>query len=393
MKKTISLIYGYSARNAGDFAITLGAIDILLSNGFKVKLFSRYSTSNEDYWTSKKSLERLYGDIIEYFECPFSLDRSDSIWSTIRSYLDGGMALIGIKRNDEFRNKLLSSDAIIFNGGNLFHCSSFTDYARLKALLYPLNIARDKKPIVIFPQSASTINKTGQRLLFPILKKSKCVFLRESDSFKYLSSKIPNNNFQQTIDLAFHINKEQLVNVTRNNTIAITLRFHTLGDLKYLPDEQIEIISDYIDSYIDKYKDKYSFIIVVQTDKDEEKSRIFAKKHGLDVFKSNDPIELLQLYKSVKLLIGMRLHSIILALSVGTPCFGLFYRQWGLKNPGLMKDFNMPYRIIDDNTKEDNIKNIDGLLNSWEENSDNIISKVEYEKIKMNDKIAGLFNN
>lgn len=37
--KTVSLVYGYSARNAGDFAITLGAIDVLLSFGIKVKLF------------------------------------------------------------------------------------------------------------------------------------------------------------------------------------------------------------------------------------------------------------------------------------------------------------------------------------------------------------------
>ena len=36
--KTVSLVYGYSARNAGDFAITLGAIDVLLSFGIKVKL-------------------------------------------------------------------------------------------------------------------------------------------------------------------------------------------------------------------------------------------------------------------------------------------------------------------------------------------------------------------
>jgi len=33
--KTVSLVYGYSARNAGDFAITLGAIDVLLSFGIK----------------------------------------------------------------------------------------------------------------------------------------------------------------------------------------------------------------------------------------------------------------------------------------------------------------------------------------------------------------------
>ena len=54
--KTVSLVYGYSARNAGDFAITLGAIDVLLSFGIKVKLFSRYSRSNLDYHQALETL-------------------------------------------------------------------------------------------------------------------------------------------------------------------------------------------------------------------------------------------------------------------------------------------------------------------------------------------------
>lgn len=37
--KTVSLVYGYSARNAGDFAITLGAIDVLTLVWNKSKTF------------------------------------------------------------------------------------------------------------------------------------------------------------------------------------------------------------------------------------------------------------------------------------------------------------------------------------------------------------------
>ena len=60
--KTVSLVYGYSARNAGDFAITLGAIDVLLSFGIKVKLFSRYSRSNLDYHQALETLNQRYGN-------------------------------------------------------------------------------------------------------------------------------------------------------------------------------------------------------------------------------------------------------------------------------------------------------------------------------------------
>lgn len=87
--KTVSLVYGYSARNAGDFAITLGAIDVLLSFGIKVKLFSRYSRSNLDYHQALETLNQRYSNHIEVFESPFTLDRTDSMIKTLKNYTEG----------------------------------------------------------------------------------------------------------------------------------------------------------------------------------------------------------------------------------------------------------------------------------------------------------------
>lgn len=71
--KTICLIYGYSARNAGDLAITLGAIDVLKSLGCQVKLFSRYKYQQNDYIESERYLRERYGNDLEIFESPFFL--------------------------------------------------------------------------------------------------------------------------------------------------------------------------------------------------------------------------------------------------------------------------------------------------------------------------------
>ena len=116
--KTVSLVYGYSARNAGDFAITLGAIDVLLSFGIKVKLFSRYSRSNLDYHQALETLNQRYSNHIEVFESPFTLDRTDSMIKTLKNYTEGLFTIMGIIRKRGFRRQLLDSDMIIFNGGD-----------------------------------------------------------------------------------------------------------------------------------------------------------------------------------------------------------------------------------------------------------------------------------
>lgn len=379
--KTISLIYGYSARNAGDLAITLGAIDVLKSLGYHIKLFSRYQHQQKDYIESERYLKERYGDGLEIFESPFFLDRSSNPFSSLVHYIKGAAIAFGLKNNKCFCKQLLDADFIIFNGGNLFRCHSFIDYARLCALMYPLKVARHThKPYMIFPQSASTINKMGQKMLFPLLERAGKVFFREKESYDYISKLMPSGNFEQTIDLAFFINKETLIKVKRKKMIAITLRFHTVGDIAYLQEKNIDGIFERMGSYVTALKGEYEFVVVVQTEKDYLKSQQFAAKHDLQLIKSNDPMELLHIYQSVSLLIGMRLHSIILSLSVGTPCFGLFYKQWGLKNPGMMDYFDMPYTMMDKtNETTSDINLIRDLIVNVDEYSVAITEKVNTE--------------
>ena len=387
--KTVSLIYGYSPRNAGDMAITLGAIDILKASGYDIKLFSRYQRSQKDFKDAETILHLRYGKDFKIHESPFFLDRSEKMKSSIRHYIDNAAIILGIKKNKSFCRNLIDSDYVIFNGGNLFRCSSIIDYIRLLALLYPLKIAyKANIPFLIFPQSASKLNIFGRNLLFPIIKKANILFFRERESYQYINSFISNSNFIQTIDLAFFINKNDLPTIERKKKIALTLRFHSVGDIEYLSNDEINAVFNTFSNYISALKPYYQFIIVVQSEKDKEKSYQFAKTHNCEIIQNNNPIELLQIYKSVSLLIGMRLHSIILALSVGTPCFGVFYKQWGLKNPGMMKTFNMPYKMLDESTDTatntiNDIDKIQKLLSNSEIISKEINSRInqEYEKL------------
>ena len=390
--KTISLIYGYSARNAGDFAISLGAIDVLLSLGFHIKLFSRYKQTQRDFEESYTYLRDRYKAQIEVYESPFYLDRSSDLLSAVIHYAEGAAIVSGLKKNEQFCKLLLDSDIVIFNGGNLLRCNSYIDFTRLCALMYPLKVAKKGKvPYLLFPQSASRINSIGRKMLFPLIKGARTVFIREGESFDYINKLMPCRNYVQTIDLAFFIDKKGLLTVKRKKMIAITLRFHTVGDIAYLSESEQNEICQRMEKYVETYKPEYEFAVIVQTDKDFDKSQEFANKLGLPLIKSNDPVQLLSIYQRACLLIGMRLHSIILALSVGTPCFGLFYSQWGLKNPGLMNYFGMPYKIIDRN---DNIEpeemSIRRLLIDTDYYSSKLKEKIELEYKNFKERLAAL---
>lgn len=395
--RTVSLIYGYSARNAGDYAITLGALDILCAQGCKVKLFSRYRKGQKDFFQSSKDLIARYGDRIEIYESPFCLDRTDGIGKTFRNYFVGFATLIGLNSQSGFQKELLDSDVIVFNGGNLFRCHSFIDFTRLLALLFPLRIAvKNHKPYLIFPQSASKLNVWGRKILFPILKRAEVAMFRERQSFTYLQSMVQSDNFMQTIDLAFFIDKIRLpaIPVSKRKTVVITLRFYTVGDIKLFSDEEISRCYSALDGIIPHLSESYDVLVVVQTDKDEATSVAFAERHGLKIIKTNEVPILLSLYKEADLLIGMRLHSIILALSVGTPCLGLFYREWGLKNPGMMEYFDLPYLFMDDGPSgKDIIREIDNLLDKRTLLSERILHTVSEEKRKIEGILRNVFES
>ena len=394
--KSVSLIYGYSEKNAGDFAITLGSIDVLLHMGFHVKLFSRYCSKNRDYHESKKSLIERYGDEIEIFESPFNLDRTDNILNTSINYVRGVLVVLGVNRQSRFRRELLSTDLLIFNGGNLFRCSSFIDFTRLIALLYPLKIAQKvKKPYLIFPQSASTLNRVGKYVLKPILQKAQTVMLREKESYQYLQAMISNKNFVQTIDLAYFIDKSNLKHIDKNyiGYVAFTLRFHTVGDIKYLPKKEIDKICRTVGKIITQIRKTHKILIIVQTKKDEELSKKIAEDNGVELLVCYDVQILISTYKQVSLLIGMRLHSMILALSVGTPCIGLFYKEWGLKNPGLMKYFDMPFYFFDELIEiEKMFDDIREFIKDKERYSKQICAIIKKEEQKLYDNIRKLEN-
>ena len=408
MKKSVSLIYVYGLKNAGDMAINIGAIDLLHKLGYEVKLFSRFNKGNLEFKKSKDYLEALYPGI-EIFDSPFILKREEKFLKQLFFYTSGLFSLIGIPKPKFFIEKLINSDLVIFNGGNLFRSESIADYLRLLALMYPLKITRMRKiPYLIFPQSASKIDFLGRLLLNKNLKNAIKVWTREDISYNYLNSLFKNINLKKSFDLAFFIRFHEiayekfkikykgLIEQENKIKIAITLRTHTVGDLMEFNPERVNKILKKFERTINEFlrKKSYEIYLFCQTKKDKKITNKLYSKFRFDkniyYIEEYDPLIIKFFYGKCNLLIGMRLHSIILALSENTPAIGYFDKQWGYKNPGLMKKFELPYKFI-----EDDFEDFSSFINNMLEREQNFRKSVKaiIEKEQQNFLYSLLKNN
>lgn len=342
------LVYSYSSKNAGDMAITLGAIDLLTSKYNSIKMVSRYSEFDQNFKESKIEILKRNPNI-QIIGSPFELDRNKGNLGILKNYLNGiGKLLFG----NSFFNKVISDvDIVFFNGGNLLRCNSFSDFARLIALVTPLMVAKKlKKPVIILPHSTAETNLIGRIILKRVLNRSQKIYVREPKSLEKFQSIYPKANFILTTDLAFSINEK--VRSKREKIVAITTRSQTMGDLASLDKERKTFILDKIEECIVFcLQNGFKVLLVSQTKKDISFTRLLANKFldsDVEHIINLNTIQLIKTYSRCSLIIGMRLHSIILALWSGTPAIGFFSKEWGLKNPGLMEAYNQKYCFVED---------------------------------------------
>lgn len=361
----ITLFFGYSADNAGDMAITVGALDLISSHASDITIFSRFHEGSKSFETSKIYLEKRYKNV-KVLSCPFKLERDEGIIKQLKNYTYSLAKYFGLLSNSEVEKSILESDLVLFNGGNLLRCSSLADFIRLKALFHPFKFARSiNKPYVILPQSSSEIKKYGEKTLSEMIVNADAVFVREEKSYKTLNEKFSDAKLIQSCDAALFIDYGSNKNdKTLANNIAITVRGFTLGDLKEFEDEKLNTIIQRVSNFVYQCaREGFECTFVVQTVKDKKLTldiiEYVKSKFDIDcnVFQSNDPVELGLFYSECKLLFGMRLHSIILATANGTPCYGYFDESWGLKNPGFMESFSFEYEFINSSNGIANIEN------------------------------------
>ena len=364
MKKAL-VYYLYGNRNAGDMAICMGAVELLKKQGYEITMVSRFSEAEDEYQRSKDYLAEYYPDV-KVYPGPFSFERNFSAAKKLASYTGSMMKVAGIIADKQTKKLINESDVVFFNGGNLLRGASTADYLRLVALFYPIKIAHALgKPVYCLPQSTAKISDRGEIMLGKYLQYFDTVYVREKISFEELKKRFPTIPFVQSTDMAFLCEDtetaarkyDELGLEIGNKTVAIVVRNTGIGDIGKLDVEKQKLLKKQLVGFVQSHQE-YSYLIVVQTEKDREFSQqIFESVKqitGARMIENYDPLVLREIYKHVEYLITMRLHAGILSLSALTPVIGLFSEEWGLKNPGIMSDYEMPYMMIE-NEEEDRL--------------------------------------
>ena len=400
VSKRVLLFYLYGQQNAGDAAIGLGALAFFQKYGYLVTAFSRWPSNFPEFEKDKQFYEKK-SDGVLVLGGPFVFRRSKSMLRNIAYYIASALRFVLGADARRYRALIRDSSLVVLNGGNLLRCQGITDALRLLAFTYPLHLARKfNKDYIILPQSTATINRFGRLILQPLFESASVVWVREESSIEQFREYFPHCNFQFAPDMAFHmIESEVGVTLTRANEganvckvvkVAVTLRAHSVGDIhKFDRQMQSRILTFYmgcLNMLVKKWQVEVT--IIVQCKKDREialalRERIRKNSQivlvGCNFVEEYDPYELCKLYHSQSVLIGMRLHSIILALSVGIPCVGFFDPKWGLKNPGLMEGFGLPAIFLESNFGQE-MQTIEEVVDHREEYSKNILNRLRAQR-------------
>lgn len=379
-KTKIVIFYAWGRRNAGDHALILGALELLQSvvDLDDVVVVSRYAESNGSICPISEI--RKHFPAVEVVTSSVDLTNRSG-FKRLRQIIAGffwftlGVScpklVIRIKKEDAYWEAFSKARFVLLNGGNLFFWHRVRRNAlRLFGLAFPLMIARRMGiPYGLLPQTCGAFEGTVPRLIGLLFEKAAFVTFRDSDSKKHAESVAAINARCYAVlpDLAFSLTRKNTYSKravgaknadSQNNFFCVCLRTGPLGDdVKLIHDNSEETerkILTLLPQVITEFQriSKLKCVVVVQVDHDRHVSKkLLSMLNELGVISScveiRDPYEYLDLYYHARFLISFRLHSMIFALSQGTPVIGMWRKPLGTKIPSMMHDIGLDEYVFE----------------------------------------------
>ena len=386
-EKQIVLTYAWGTPNAGDHALTLGAIELLLNHTKEsnITIISRFSSEN-DPKDPTLDIKNRYPNI-EVLESPFKFSRKtvidrffEKVYGLVMLLLVSFFPSLSLKlfRNNKALHSIANAKIVLCNGGNLFYWNRHRkSLPRLLALAMPMIMAKKLKvPYAFLPQTMGPIeNTTLLNYTKELLTAAEFVMFRDNNSFNYMKNiiDVEKENIKLVPDLAFFVSQDYLnlqeevnkklenIGITKDDKfLTVTLRASQLGDPESVTGESvnkeaIENVTNYIKNLVipvAKTKN-LGILIVEQTDVDDETSHYFEQQckemtsNKISYISNRDPLFLSALYLRSECLVGMRLHSLIFALRVNKPAFAVYLKQFGPKTPGIYSSFELNDYCVD----------------------------------------------
>lgn len=235
------------------------------------------------------------------------------------------------------------SSLLISGGGSLLQ-----DVTSNKTVPYYLGIIKIaqflKKPVVLYSQGVGPVNKGFNKALIKrVCSKVDHIFVREIGSKKLLEEMKVKAPITVAIDPVLGIKVKDLAldkvkaKVTEPKTVGIYVR--PWQNTAQIAEELAPVIK-----HIDELG--YSvYMIPMYYNEDVAAAKAVVEKLGVDVKLIDRELtidEAVAYTTSFDFIIGMRLHSLIMAGAVGTPMIALSYDP---KVQGFMEEMNLPYAV------------------------------------------------
>ncbi len=376
----IIIANAHSIANPGDTAIVLGTIKLLrdINPKSRITIVSRSKMLDHDYYISEGC------DVIASFPNAEALYNK----STLKRVLSVPKSLLTF---NTLNKHIKSSNLVLLCGGGYYYSNRkyIPGLAFFSNIVPALLAAHHKKPIVSLPQSYGPLrSKIAQYFFRQVLKKSLAIYSREVISVGYIAENYGSYNVSLCPDLAFYLTDHDAVSFpvrTRlGQTVNIGITVRKWGNNKRT---YINEIASAVKKIASMYPVRIKIIVQVrgphEMDDDFDVSlELFKmlKKDLCDVeiYKKEPSFsidELIKLYSSCDLVLGMRFHSVILAMCAHKPALAIGYQH---KSQGILDFLGLSdlYAGSFDNLQADCLcDKVVNLLSNYEK----FIKKIDYQ--------------
>ena len=409
MKKNITLAYSYGFDNPGDYAITPGAINAIRSvdENIFITIISSYTPNHNIFLKTKKILETKYDNLEVIPNDLFYKKKKKSIIYKFRILIS---ILLNRSQNltyskSKMLKSLLKSDMLVFNGGHIFFWDKlmgekrniFINYFLVSKVYSNLNLKYG-----IYANSFGPFNFEKNILvkkLFRIFFNNASFLLaRDAESKEYLKPLYLKHEIKTVLDPAFYLQDEKRDMVQKfirmnglidKQFICFSFRLSNRGSITDLPKLRTENYIKHLKAVLSHaiINTDYPLLMIKQVDRDELDMKKVLSQINIDYDENRiiyvdglDAGFLRLLYKKSRFIVAMRFHSLIFALSSGTPVIGITYKEIGPKIEGLLKQFSIEenYFSLDNFNEKQFTTSFDSTVKSHE----------KYQKqltIKLND--------
>ncbi len=401
---TIMVTFSWSFSNIGDIGISPGLFNLLgeyIPEAEIILVANTYSKEVEEYYTSRFKNVTVIPSPFKNSSKSISREMFKSI--QIPPHDEDPLQGIPFEENSrKFKEAFDRADLILYNSGTTLASYGRWDHnlSRIPGLGWPLFLAREAgKAYGVYCQSFERFAWPANELFVPVLSDANFVFCRDGNSLEYLKSigvNSPILEFGPDATFAFKIFDEEGTKtfmeefgLENRKFITLTIRSGRSGQGFLEPGGKRELahaakLRELITQYIENTGNKV--LICPEVIREIEPARELILDPLPEKIKQNVrfldkfwlPDIAYTVYSKAEAIVSMEAHSIIMALSVGTPVLHPRFLEAGRK-AYMLNDFGLGEWLfdLDEDPVEPMFKELMDIHNNFDAALDKVRSALD----------------